>query len=217
MRILSLVSCLAAACAGLPAATITGFVIHGASGTGSATGPVWNTWGGPEATPVPNLYIDTGGPIVNPGNGPSNAVSIVLNAGFATIGYCLQPGAVTSFWTLDIFFDGSSTPGISALVPTGVSAPTPNSNLTYRLDGQAQVSGAGTLTTVIGNQRITLLSFTMTGLPSKSDVVQNFDSIPGSGPDTAGPFVLGVQTIPEPMPAVLVSLGLLAVWVRRNF
>ncbi len=199
------------------AATLTGIVIHGASSTGAATGPVWNTWGGFEASAVPNIYADAGAGILNPGNGPSNALNFALNLGTNVIGYCIQPSTLAPFWTLDLFFEGSVTPGISALVASGVSTPAANSAQTYRLDGQALVPGAGSLTTVVGGFKITLLQFTMTGLPSKGfDAVQNFDNTPGGGDDTQGPFLLQVEAVPEPAVSFLTALGLAAAFTARR-
>lgn len=184
-------------------ATLTGATLFDTNAAGNAGSQLWNTRGGDA---FPNLYLlqPPLNTFYNSGNGASASinvpVTIAVNYVFV---YWAQPGSGSNFG-LNLFFDGASTPGISAMVPVNSIAFTANSAAnTKRLDG-TNVAGAGTTLFIAADAAIRLVAFT--NFASLTDTVQAFDNTAGAGPDFTGFITLTVNAVPEPG-----ALGFLAI------
>ena len=167
-----------------------------------------------ETRPAENFVVwmqqgESGGPFLT---GPTDAnaqPNISLNPG--ANGFRLlatKSSDPYASFGINLFFNGSLTPSISAFGPMLTSSLDPHS---FAPDGASftpatdwspslhSIPGAGTLTCIIGNQQITLTDFFWA-----SPTVYNLDSVGTSttGPDGALDYVgginLSITTVPEP-------------------
>ncbi|MGD0743824.1 MAG: hypothetical protein ABSA45_01580 [Verrucomicrobiota bacterium] len=149
-----------------------------------------------------------GGPFLN---GPTSATAqpnVSLPTGVSTFTLLTDPGADSSLIGINLFFNGSATPSISAYGPM---LALPGETHLFLADGAPQTAaavptgygqpfpGAGTLSAVFGNELVTLTDFYY-ATPS----VYNLDLVGGysTGPDTikdyVGGITLSVTLVPEP-------------------
>jgi hypothetical protein len=209
--------------AGLQASTLTGITVFGAGANGAMgtmmgipTVNVWNTTGGDM---IYNLYAqDAAGNWLNSGNGANTGLSVGLAHGVYTLTLFGELGLTTqSYIGVNLFFDGSSTPGISAFVPLdGTGSPAANSaGQTAPLSSgypYAPISGAGSLQ--YGNVALTGFSWFgpgtagAAGVPPVGDYVNGFNNSPLLGiNDYRGTLTL--VAAPEPGSLVFLSSGAL--------
>src|SRR5438105_1798397 len=94
--------------------TLTGAILYSADSTGAYGNQVWNTAGGPTDF-FYNLYLKDGIAFVNSDNASSVSINIAL-AGVQPFDLFAQDaGFRFQYVGLNLFFDGSITPGISLL------------------------------------------------------------------------------------------------------
>lgn len=186
---------------------------------------IWHTRAGGDFS----IWIQagaSGGPFLN---GPTDSAAqpnISLAAGansFRLLGY---PGADFGYFGINLFFNGSTTPSISALVPMSTSL----SPTVFSVDGNAttagvlasdgpKVPGAGTLAFTAGNQQITLTGFYW-ATPSVYGIQQAGPTSTGAAAlqDYVGGITLNVTTVPEPQVAMFGAAFLtMLAFARRTF
>lgn len=210
--------------------TITGATLFGTNSQGGmstllgvATTGVWNTVGGDLTY---NLYLqDSGFNWVNGGNAGGASIDIPLSPGAHTYYIFAAPGLTTQNYAgLNLFLDGSSTPGISgfnAENSSGAVSPDGNSKTAPLTSGYpyTPIPGAGTLTfTEDDGYSITLIAFDLyqprasspptdgAGIPSIGNYVGAYNNQPDilRINDYRGSFTVLVQA---PEPASLLSLA----------
>ncbi|MEP7207569.1 MAG: hypothetical protein ABI920_11560 [Casimicrobiaceae bacterium] len=219
------------------AAMVTDITVFSTNEEGNYwNGLIWNTQG-KDTEPVPpgrwNLYVSpdplsvTSPTFLNSDNAPSTRVAIVLVPGDNTYSIYGE-GVNTTFdplqhFVLNLYFGGmQAAPAISGVQNLDNSnlqpAGHPNGLDIYGNSGAAE---AGTLSTMIGNQLITLTAFSwITG--GTRDVVWPYwaNDAPyasGSGSvDYYGSFNLNVRQVPIPGSLYLVGLGLAVVTAVRR-
>jgi hypothetical protein len=196
----------------------------------------YDTWDTMPTNAVPdtyNLFIQSGAPGGPFLTGPSSAhaqPNISLSLGASTFSLFGFPGFETAYYGINLFFNGSTNPSISAFAPmltaTGphsFSVDTSATTLSVGPFGSHGISqtipAAGTLSFAYGSQLITLTDFYW-----DSPSVNNLNVVgpwsTGADPsgrfDNVGGITFSVAQIPEPNLA-LWGLGLI-VWrisVRR--
>jgi len=199
-------------------------------------GLIWNTQGSNTDAPAPgrwNLYV-SGDPLddltpafINRYNDNQARVSLALTPGTHTfsiygngVGGGFDP---RQHFVLNLYFGGvQSAPGISGvqnldnanLRPAG----SPNGWDIYGQNWQAE---SGSLSTLLGNEQITLTAFSwITDL--QRDVVWPYHandapwSTGGAGADYYGSFAVAVVSIPEPGTLALLSFGLVGLAATRR-
>lgn len=199
-------------------ATLTGAVLFSADTAGNAnTGPFFNTLGGDS---IPNLYLTTAtipqrppapGTFYNGGDGAATSINLPLTGGNYVFGFWVDPGSISlgvgPDVGLNLFFDGNTSPGISAYGMCATAfcgiIPQPDSGTTKALNG-ANIAGFGSLTFVAG---ITTISLTgLKEVATLSDYVGPFNNVPNNLPDYFGTFSLAV-VVPEPGTKLLFLIG----------
>lgn len=217
------------------AAVISDITLFSSNGEGNNwNGLIWNTQGR-DTDPVDHykLYVSadplsTAVPsFLNHGNDAGTRVSIPLAAGTQTysvygegVGGTFDPA---QHFVLNLYFDGVQTaPGISgvqSLDNTGLAAAGHANGLDiFGISGQQE---AGTLSTIIGNQQITLSDFSWI-TDGNRDVVWSTwaNDAPYSGGsstlDYYGSFSLTVQAVPEPSTLPLVALAAIGLAMTRG-
>lgn len=216
------------------AAVITDVTVFSSNSEGNNwNGLIWNTQGH-DTDPVDHykLYISadplgTAVPsFLNHGNDAGTRVSLPLSVGTQTysvygegVGWIFDPA---QHFVLNLYFDGvQSAPGISGvqgLDNAGLAAAGHSNGLDiFGTSGQQE---AGTLSVVLGNQRVTVSDFSWI-TDGNRDVVWNTwaNDAPyagGSGTlDYYGSFSLIVQTVPEPSTLPLVAFAALGLALGR--
>jgi hypothetical protein len=228
MAVLTAAICL---CQQARATTLSDLVEFSANASGGASsGNIWNTRGGDQYVDV---FVTDGGGLSSPFiNGPDDAhagISISLSPGLHTYGLFAGSGATNPIYhSLSLFFNGSSTPGISVFAPnqTSISAPS------FQANGSSQtlsptgatVTGANSLSFLDGNTLVSLTSYSW-AVPSVYNVDRisapfgSYGSIGQDGvPDWVGQFTLNVTTVPEPSTGILLGTAIIGVMfsVRRR-
>ncbi|HUA68827.1 MAG TPA: hypothetical protein VMA13_09795 [Candidatus Saccharimonadales bacterium] len=156
-----------------------------------------------------------GGPFLNGPTSETAQPNILLPLGVDTFTLPTSPGADAPLFGINLFFNGSVTPSISAygLMLTAPSEPhlfladsAPN---TTAPDGLT-IPGAGTLSFVSGNEQITLTDFYF-ATPSvyNVDMVGAFSTGPDGKDDYVGGITLSVTSVPEPQLSLWI-IGLLS-------
>lgn len=207
---------------------LTDVVVFSADASGNWTGPdVWHT------RPNGNYEVfiqsgSSGGAFLNGPTSTNVQPNIALVPGNNSFRLFTDPGANYPDFGINLFFNGSSVPSISAFVAMSTSAlgtnafsanaathtpkPFPGVNTGYNFPG------AGVLSFLTGNQQISL-----TGFYWASPSVYKLDNVSGYavGPDGINDFVggitLSVTQVPEPTLA-LWGFGILTglVGLRRQ-
>ena len=197
---------------------LTDITIFSADAAGDWVGPdIWTTR--PNSTY--DIWIQSGAPGGPFLNGPASATSqpdISLSPGVDTFTLLAEPGADYTQFGINLFFNGSLTPSISAY-GTMLTAPgqahvfAANNSLGTAAPIGPTTPGAGALSAVIGSKVVTLTDFFF-ATPS----VYNLDMVGGysTGPDGVNDYVGGitfsVMPVPEPQSSLWV-LGLLATTI----
>ncbi|MBM3727743.1 MAG: hypothetical protein FJW40_20270 [Acidobacteria bacterium] len=191
--------------------------LYASNATGQYTFGGYDTLGG---TAAANLYLDTGGAIINPGNGAGVTPNIPLMIGSNRINLRAGYFPLTQF-TLQLIFDSTDTklaPHISAVnqwFSSGAPQPATGKGLShYSLSIQSSfhdVPNAG-FTYIDGPLRITLTALSVMA-QSPSKVSYYDDKTPSGGADLVGMFTLEVTntaTVPEPSTwALTLGFGML--------
>ncbi|MCX6599722.1 MAG: PEP-CTERM sorting domain-containing protein [Acidobacteria bacterium] len=192
--------------------------LYASNDTGQYTFGGYDTLGGTYAI---NLYLDTGGPILNPGNGAAVMPNIPLVIGSNTINLRAAYFPLTQF-TLQLIFDSTDTklaPHISAVNQWfSSSAPQPASGLGISHGYNDSVPNAG-FTYMDGPLKITLTELYVAYVPGAASKVGGYDDkTPGGNSDLVGKFTLEVtdtSAVPEPSTLALTTgLGVL-MGIRR--
>jgi hypothetical protein len=199
---------------------LTGISVFSANATGNWVGSdVWDTQtnanyeiGIKSGTPSGSFLNAPGGSLVQP--------SISLASGVDTFSLLADPGIDLSYFGINLFFNNSSTPSISAFGPETTSAG-PHSfvadgaSLTPAQipgpQGQNPLPGAGTLSFTFGNETITLTDF-FWATPSLNnlDQVGQYSTGADGSTDFVGGITFSVTAVPEPRLSLWV-FGLLVV------
>lgn len=183
---------------------LTGITLFSADADGNYAGPdIWET------DPTGNFVVwiqsgAPGGPFLN---GPTTAnaqPNISLPPGTTSLTLMNAPGADADSFGINLFFNGSLTPSISA---TGPMLTSQGEQHTFSLDnasdtpelGNGTVAGAGTLSADFGNELVTLTDFYL-ATPSVYNLDQagDFSTGPGGSDDYVGGITFSVTSVPEP-------------------
>lgn len=219
--VLAALTTTAAVCVAQP--VLTDVTLFGSSFAGTYTaGPSWNTRA---ADATPNVFLSpdanaafVAGNVVN----PAGTLSLPLGFGAQTL-YYFANGGFSPFFGLNLFFDGASSPGISAFNSFGTGPQLNASACTLNPTGGC-TAGAGTFSFATGGYTVTLTTYTLL-----ADAAQNGGSV-----DRVSDFALGangtfdnyarlVLTVsgssvvtPEPSTLVLLTTGSLVVGGARR-
>ena len=199
---------------------LTDIVVFGAGSSGSWLGQpdVWDT----QPAKNYNVWIQSGpsgGPFLNGPTASAAQPNISLSSGNDAFRMLGDPGINNGNFGISLFFNGSSTPSISAFGPMLTSPSQPHAFTADSAPYTPTVSGAnygsvfpgaGALTFTSGDQVITLTDFywatpSVYGL----DLVGQNSIGPDGQLDYVGGISLNVSTVPEPQFPIL-ALGCLA-------
>ncbi len=224
-RILLSAMALGLSLAGVPAQVyLTDVVVFSTDAGGNWVNP--DTW---ETRPGGNFNVwiqDAGtGTFLN---GPSDAAvrpNILVTEGSRSFRFLAAPGLDAPLFGINLFFNGSSTPSISAFGPM-LSAPGPHSfvpdaalHTPMTVPGYNTgylFPGAGTLSFVQGDQIVTLTDFYWAAQSVAGVDLTGQSSIgPDGALDYSGGITLSVTPVPEPQLSFW-ALGLLAVCRMRR-
>jgi hypothetical protein len=207
--------------------SLTDVVVFGASSTG-------NWFGQPDVFVTRsnsnfNVWIQSGasgGPFLN---GPSNNLAqpnISLSSGLTTFRLLADPGADNGYFGINLFFNGSSTPSISAYGPmmTGPGSHSFSADSAQNTpmpfpgaDSGYTFPGAGTLSFVSGSQLITLTDFYWAKQSVNNlDLVGQYSTGADGATDYVGGITLSVTSVPEPHLSLWAFGCLAGMMVYRN-
>ncbi len=176
-----------------------------------------------------NLYVTSGGlnsPFINSGDGPTTSIAIPLTLGthtYSIFGEASSQGAL-SHYGLNLFLNGSATPGISVFAPRTTSSLPPyppfsanSSPNSYNID-TAPTPAAGTLAYSFGGQTITLTAFFLAapGTLFNLDRVSPGNNVPSGIADFVGQFTLEVTAVPEPTSGMILVAGIACLIARKK-
>jgi hypothetical protein len=158
-----------------------------------------------------NAYLFTGQPSA-PTFLSSGDTNLSLNpnytfpGGTVTLGFALS-GVGFDYLGINFFFNGSLTPGISAVVPAGSSSFSAISGSTSTVGLGSDPQGSGSLSFASAFESVTLTGYSFAVLnPPNSPGVDNYFTT-GGGANTVGPMTF--VAVPEPS-TVAVLLGVVA-------
>jgi len=180
---------------GARASTITGILVYdsNSSNGGSMASGGWET---PQVSGINAITMFQGGSTYGPGTFSLD----ISAAGTYDVSYTATTASIGgSYADLELFFDGSSSPGITAVInrssQTTLIAPTSTS--LYCLQSYTPCTANSGLVFVDGTNTITVSGFTLTQSPSSGVF--------------GGDILLGDNAaVPEPASVGLVSAGFLA-------
>jgi len=208
------------------AASLTAATVFSANAEGNNwNGLIWNTLGAPaDYRGVWNLYwsssTDPNAPtFLNGFDDARTSIDIPLSPGTYTFMLYGESAGLPFHpeqrFVLNLYFDGSTTPGISALSgPSCTGACTVSHSNGLDLFGNSGAPEAGTLQYASALSLITLVDFEW--ITNRSDIdkvwdhYHNTDEYPnGSGtPDFLGRVTLRVSAVPEPESLLLLGIAL---------
>jgi len=186
---------------------LTDISIFSASSTGGYDGnpSSWDYWNSRPGDAYANIWIqNSGGTFLNGPTDPAVRPNISMILGESSYRLSMSPGADWSYFGVNLFFNNSSTPSISAYCPLrtadGATSFWANSSAQTLLPTSiTYVQGAGTLSFVSGDKRITLTDFYLArpavyGL----DLVRPATATPDGANDYIAKLSLKVEAVPEP-------------------
>lgn len=174
------------------------------------------------------VWIQSGAPGGSFLNGPTSVTArpnILLPLGVSTFTLITYPSDNVSPFGINLFFNGSVTPSISAFGPL-LSAQGPHSFVADGAPDTAAASptgygqpfpGAGTLSFVSGNELITLTDF-FYAAPSayNLDMVGQYSTGPDGLNDNIGGISFSVTPVPEPASLSLLAFGMFGLILLRR-
>jgi len=205
---------------------LTDISVFGSDSSGSYTG--FDVWGTRPSTRYFGIFIQSGasgGPFLN---GPDNAhvqPNIPLSPGSSAFRLFADPGVDSPYFGINLFFNGSSTPSISAYAPMLTSqggAHTFSANSSPNTVGELEVHepGSGALSFTANGERITLTDFYWAAQSVyNQDQVSRFTTGADGMTDYVGGIQFSVTQVPEPglalwaLGSVLVSA---AIWRKAD-
>jgi hypothetical protein len=183
---------------------LTDITLFSADAAGNYTGPdIWET------QPTGNFIVwiqsgAPGGPFLN---GPTSAnaqPNISIPLGTSSFTLMSAPGSDFDSFGINLFFNGSLTPSISATGPMLTSQGeqhtfSPDNASDTPAPGNGIVPGAGTLSTEFGNELVTLTDFYL-ATPSVYNLDQagEYSTGPAGSDDYVGGITFSVTSVPEP-------------------
>lgn len=194
---------------------LTDITIFSTDASGNEIGyDVWDTMPTNSVPDTYNIWIKGASGFLN---GPSSAQAqpnLALSPGANSFGIFAFPGFETASYGVNLFFNGSTNPSISAFAPLMTSAgphsfSVDSSSTTLAVgpfgsDGISPsqiIPAAGTLSFTYGGEQITLSDyFWEAPQVNNINVVQPWAALPdpGGNSDNVGGLTLTVTTIPEP-------------------
>lgn len=194
---------------------LTDITLFSTDSAGNYAGPdIWTT----EPTGYDITWIQSGAPGGPFLNGPTSAnaqPNISLPLGTSSFTLINAPGADNPSFGINLFFNGSLTPSISATAPMLTSQ---GEQHTFSLDNASYtpspnkgiLPGAGTLSAEFGNELVTLTDFYL-ATPSVYNIDQagGNSTGPGGSDDYVGGITFSVTSVPEPQWS-LWAIGLMA-------
>ncbi len=189
------------------AATITSFTFFSSDSSGNRqSGQAWNTQGG-DGVWVAGISLGSG--LVN---NPDTTINLGIS-GTENISLFTSQNPFFSqgnYFGLNIFFDGLTTPGISAIGQVGTSTLIANSSFsTWAFSGFGTVSGSGSLSyTGLGGEIVTLTSLNIPIPNLGFDMIGTGESLASLGPDgIAGDGVINIELSAVPIPGAIWLFG----------
>ena len=196
---------------------LTGITEFSSDSTGDVSpANVWNTQGGDGYYDIYITAANSGlnGSFLNSGDGPQLSPSISLTAGTYQFFLFADPGVPLPFSAINLFFNGSGAPAISAFAPLATSATAPSfsansSANTLGLNGSTIVAGAGSLSTTSGDLTAILTGYSWSE-PSVYDLdrVGRFSTGANGSDDYVGSITLTItSSVPEPSSLALCGIA----------
>lgn len=189
------------------AAVITSFTFFSSDISGNRqSGQAWNTQGN-DGVWVTGVSLGSGlvnnsDTTINLGISGSESISLYTSHNqFFSLG---------NYFGLNIFFDGLTTPGISAIGQVGTSTLIANSSLsTWAFSGFGTISGSGSLSyTGLGGEIVTLAGLDIPMPNLGFDIIGTGESLASLGPDgIAGDGVINIELSTVPIPGAIWLFG----------